>query len=106
MQRLSFACVPRTIARVCLFTASLIAGTCVPVHAYAYQDTRSQPDESDLDRHGHYVNRDGEVVHAPARSRSGAVPEGATAQCRDGTYSFSRHHSGTCSRHGGVARWQ
>ncbi|WP_409015203.1 DUF3761 domain-containing protein [Caballeronia sp. LZ001] len=65
-----------------------------------------QPDENDLDRHSHYVNRDGNVIHAPSRSRSGAVPEGATAQCRDGSYSFSRHHGGTCSRHGGVARWQ
>jgi hypothetical protein len=35
----------------------------------------------------------------------GAAPAGATAQCRDGTYSFSQHHSGTCSHHGGVARW-
>ena len=34
-----------------------------------------------------------------------APPPGATAQCRDGTYSFSQHHSGTCSHHGGVARW-
>ncbi len=32
-------------------------------------------------------------------------PAGATAQCRDGTYSFSQHHSGTCSYHGGVATW-
>lgn len=32
-------------------------------------------------------------------------PSGATALCRDGTLSFSAHRSGTCSRHGGVARW-
>jgi 5-methylcytosine-specific restriction endonuclease McrA len=25
--------------------------------------------------------------------------------CRDGTYSFSAHRSGTCSHHGGVAKW-
>lgn len=30
---------------------------------------------------------------------------GATAKCADGTYSFSAHHSGTCSHHGGVAVW-
>jgi|GEM_PF-4886095 hypothetical protein len=30
---------------------------------------------------------------------------GATAKCRDGTYSWSRHHSGTCSGHHGVAEW-
>jgi Protein of unknown function (DUF3761) len=34
-----------------------------------------------------------------------APPAGATALCRDGTYSFSKHRSGTCSHHGGVARW-
>ncbi|WP_431636442.1 DUF3761 domain-containing protein [Dyella sp. KULCS107] len=33
------------------------------------------------------------------------VPAGASAQCRDGTYSFSRSRRGTCSHHGGVARW-
>jgi len=34
-----------------------------------------------------------------------AAPPGATARCNDGTYSFSQHHSGTCSHHGGVAQW-
>lgn len=32
-------------------------------------------------------------------------PDGATAQCRDGTFSFSRNRRGTCSHHKGVARW-
>jgi hypothetical protein len=50
-----------------------------------------------------YINVDGERVPSPRHSRS--VPAGATAQCGDGTYSFSRHRRGTCSRHGGVARW-
>jgi hypothetical protein len=31
--------------------------------------------------------------------------DNATAQCRDGTYSFSQHHQGTCSHHGGVSGW-
>src|SRR5215471_7136504 len=35
----------------------------------------------------------------------GSVPAGASAKCSDGTYSFSQHHSGTCSHHGGVAQW-
>jgi hypothetical protein len=30
---------------------------------------------------------------------------GATAVCRDGSYSWSGHHQGTCSQHRGVARW-
>lgn len=37
---------------------------------------------------------------------AGAVaPPGATAQCRDGSYSYSQTHSGSCSHHGGVAVW-
>ena len=33
------------------------------------------------------------------------APEGATAKCRDGSYSFAKTHRGACSRHGGVAEW-
>lgn|GEM_PF-1887868 len=29
----------------------------------------------------------------------------ATARCRDGTLSYSAHHQGTCSHHGGVSVW-
>jgi hypothetical protein len=50
-----------------------------------------------------YTNVDGEQVSSPVFSKS--APAGATAQCRDGSYSFSRHRRGTCSHHGGVARW-
>lgn len=32
-------------------------------------------------------------------------PAGATALCKDGTYSHSKVHSGSCSRHGGVSKW-
>ncbi|MEU2869720.1 DUF3761 domain-containing protein [Streptomyces olivoreticuli] len=32
-------------------------------------------------------------------------PRGATAQCKDGTYSYSARFSGTCSRHHGVRYW-
>lgn len=32
-------------------------------------------------------------------------PNGAIAQCKDGSYSHSAHRSGACSRHGGVAKW-
>ena len=38
-------------------------------------------------------------------SAAAAAPPGATALCKDGTYSYSKHHSGTCSHHGGVAKW-
>ena len=47
---------------------------------------------------------------APGASKSSATagstaPAGATAKCKDGSYSKSQHHSGTCSHHGGVAEW-
>jgi hypothetical protein len=48
----------------------------------------------------YYKNVNGVCVHRPS-----SRPRGATARCRDGTYSYSRHASGTCSHHGGVSRW-
>lgn len=63
-------------------------------------------DEAALVEHGSYVNKDGRSVHRPAHSRSGDAPPGASARCRDGSWSFSQHRRGTCSRHGGVAAWQ
>lgn len=41
----------------------------------------------------------------PAAGTDATAPAGATAKCKDGTYSMSTHHSGTCSHHGGVANW-
>jgi len=52
---------------------------------------------------GTYVNSQGNTVCSPYQSN--AAPAGATAQCRDGSYSFSQSRSGTCSHHGGVASW-
>lgn len=52
---------------------------------------------------GTYINSFGEEVPRPRRSAS--APAGASARCRDGTYSFSRNRRGTCSHHGGVAEW-
>lgn len=48
----------------------------------------------------HYVNSDKHCVLRPIRSEGHL--SGASARCRDGSESFSRHHSGTCSSHGGV----
>ena len=63
---------------------------------------------------GYYQNSDGLCIPdpssglppggAPGLAGSGP-PAGATAICRDGDYSFSTHHSGTCSGHGGVRQW-
>jgi hypothetical protein len=73
----------------------------------AVADTPPSPDpkESQLVEHRHYVNKDGNVIHSPAHTVDGQVPAGATAHCRDGSYSFSAHRQGTCSHHGGVSAW-
>jgi Protein of unknown function (DUF3761) len=42
---------------------------------------------------------------APTATAGNTDPTGATAKCKDGTYSKSAHRSGTCSSHGGVAEW-
>jgi len=39
---------------------------------------------------------------APAAT---AATDGPMAKCKDGTYSYSKSHSGTCSSHGGVLVW-
>jgi hypothetical protein len=52
---------------------------------------------------GTYVNSKGETVKRPETCAS--APKAATARCRDGSYSFSHSHRGTCSHHGGVAKW-
>lgn len=58
---------------------------------------------SGLSNNNYYINSNGNTIHSPAYSNT--VPAGATARCRDGTYSFSQHRRGTCSYHGGVAEW-
>ncbi len=45
------------------------------------------------------------VTAAKAPVVSGAMPANATAKCKDGTFSMSAHHSGSCSHHGGVAQF-
>jgi predicted RNA-binding Zn-ribbon protein involved in translation (DUF1610 family) len=50
----------------------------------------------------YYVNSSGHVLHSPS---CGQEHEKRTEECRDGSVSFSEHHRGACSYHGGVAHW-
>lgn len=87
--------------------------TPIPTHVYIAPTTPYIPPtqvpesqtNSQLDNNNSYTNVDGNQVHSPANTVDGSVPAGASAQCGDGTYSFSQHRSGTCSHHGGVAQW-
>jgi hypothetical protein len=64
------------------------------------QQRQSKPKCTD---NGTYTNSKGEIVKRPENCSK--APQGATAQCGDGTYSFSQSRRGTCSHHGGVAKW-
>ena len=66
-----------------------LAGQAAPAVAYSCNDN-------------HYVISSRHVVHSPS---CGEEHEKRMAECRDGSVSYSEHHSGTCSHHGGVAHW-
>jgi len=86
----------------------LCAALSVPVAAQKQsntQQTASSSSDDHLIESGSYINRAGNSVHRPAHTESGRAPTGATAQCRDGSFSFSQSHRGTCSHHGGVNKW-
>jgi hypothetical protein len=40
-----------------------------------------------------------------AKADLSVKPTGATAKCKDGTFSMAKGHSGACSHHGGVAEF-
>lgn len=88
-------------AVVLAFGAHADDKTSIP--AIPAQQTRSI--EADLQAHKHYVNINGQEEHSPTKSKSDEIPTGGSAQCIDGSFSFSKHRSGTCSHHGGVAAW-
>ncbi len=92
-----------------ILIAIIISATSITAYAkhsnnHQYDNSYNQVDESQLDNADSYVNKFGKQVHSPAHSKHG-TPHAASAKCRDGTYSFSKHHSGTCSRHKGVDEW-
>src|SRR2546425_11155248 len=73
---------------------------------YVLQEHLSSQPTPGVQRPGRgYVNSRGEWVPSPTRTPNDSPPAGASAQCRDATYSFSRSRRGTCSHHGGVSQW-
>ena len=52
---------------------------------------------------GYYTNSSGQLIPSPRCGKSQGTH--ASAICRDGSHSYSRHHRGTCSKHGGVRRF-
>lgn len=99
------------IATVAIFTfAAATSSTSTSVAPTSYQSAALvqslPPSQNDqLSNNNYYTNVSGKSVHSPAYTTSGDIPTGASAECNDGTYSFSQHRSGTCSHHGGVEEW-
>jgi hypothetical protein len=49
---------------------------------------------------------DAAVVAKPGETVPTAEkPEGATALCKDGTWTKTHNHTGACASHKGIARW-
>jgi hypothetical protein len=67
------------------------------------QSNQTEAKDKKCTDNGTYVNSKRETVKRPETCSN--APNGATAQCRDGSYSFSHTRRGTCSHHGGVAKW-
>jgi hypothetical protein len=88
-----------------LLACLLVAGS----HGQATQQAQQQPTQQTQTNHAtsqrphYYTNSDGQRVKSPVQAPS--APAGATARCRDGSWSSSKHRQGTCSHHGGVASW-
>ena len=76
------------------------SGSSAPQTSGAPNNNPAKPKCTD---NGTYVNSQEQTVKRPENCST--VPQGATAQCHDGTYSFSKSRRGTCSHHGGVAKW-
>jgi hypothetical protein len=90
-----------------LFSFQIASQTQTPSPSNATPTAANNPQakhaQTNCTNNGTYLNSKGEIVKRPENCAS--APKGATAQCGDGTYSFSQSRRGTCSHHGGVARW-
>jgi hypothetical protein len=104
----------RRLTWVLILLASLLGDFLAPLtYAQAHSSSNTSISSQNAASHntdnvkcndnGTYINSQGQKVKRP--ENCSGPPSGATAQCRDGSYSFSRNHRGTCSHHGGVAKW-
>jgi hypothetical protein len=76
------------------------------LQGYVLQELlRATPANNPVDPGRGYINSRGQWIPSPAQTMDGKAPDGATARCGDGSYSFSQSRRGTCSWHGGVSEW-
>jgi hypothetical protein len=85
-----------------ILMAVLALAVAVPVTSFVFPAATAQAQARGCGA-GYYRNARGNCVRRPVRTNR--PPAGASARCRDGTYSYSQSRRGTCSWHGGVAQW-
>ena len=90
---------PIVLALLVLSPSAALAKTCRDTsgHQIVCSTTEAIPDT------GYYRSVNGNQVHRPVFMNH--APAGASAKCRDGSWSFSQNRRGTCSHHGGVDSW-
>jgi len=71
-------------------------------HFHSHSHSHSSSHGSEHSAH-HWFSFFGHWTHRPANSNTGL--SGATAECNDGTYSFSESKQEACFNQGGVKRW-
>lgn len=82
-----------------------MAARLIPVATAAAFLLGAHPAKADYrSGHAYYRSTDGQMVHRPSPGNTDYGRVAAT--CRDGSRSFSHHHQGTCSHHGGVGVWR
>ena len=92
-----------TVLVLLLLLLPLISQTQSTTQRAAGARSPNNATQPNCSNNGTYTNRRGQTVLRP--ENCSVQPNGATARCRDGSYSFSQSRSGTCSHHGGVAKW-
>ena len=96
---------PTTYRQIEPATAPSITETVSVEKKTTVKESPTPAAEPALSNDNYYTNVDDNQVHSPAYTSDNSVPNGASARCRDGTYSFSQNRRGTCSHHGGVSSW-
>jgi len=67
--------------------------------------TTSTAGQGACSHHGGVKSTHSTSSSSSTKHNNATNPKGATAKCKDGTYSHSKNQSGACSKHGGVDTW-
>lgn len=84
-----------------LLAVAVLVAPLLAQSAFAAQTTPATDSVSKATSPGFTVNTNGKTLSI----NTAKMPEGATAKCKDGSFSFEPRKTTTCSGHMGVAQW-